>query len=199
MAHWAALRSPRANASEAIRMHPHVPAKAARAGPRPIRQWPEKRSLRLVPRGAQCPSPIDPRHGSRPSDAPAGHGSMAFDVCPVPTGTPIDAQPKRRAALAEQTPCTKREWCPASFVASDTLRRSGRTETLTGQAIHTSKRRTAAEAATRTEEDPHLRTERRMRCPRRRACGASHARNGRLGGQRQVFRSRGRTGVRRYA
>ena len=104
MAHWAALRSPRANASEAIRMHPHVPAKAARAGPRPIRQWPEKRSLRLVPRGAQCPAPIDPRHGSRPSDAPAGHGSMAFDVCPVPTGTTIDAQPKRRAALASSKP-----------------------------------------------------------------------------------------------
>jgi hypothetical protein len=35
---------------------------------------------------------------------------------------------------------TKREWCPGSLVPPATLRRSGRTETLTGQASHTSSR-----------------------------------------------------------
>ena len=32
---------------------------------------------------------------------------------------------------------TKREWCPGSLESPATLRRSGRTETLTGQASHT--------------------------------------------------------------
>jgi hypothetical protein len=35
--------------------------------------------------------------------------------------------------------CTNREWCPECLVVSDTLGRAGRTETLTGQAAHTSR------------------------------------------------------------
>jgi len=34
---------------------------------------------------------------------------------------------------------TNREWCPESLVVPDSPRRSGRTETLTGQVAHTSR------------------------------------------------------------
>jgi len=49
--------------------------------------------------------------------------------------------PMPRAAVASsKANGMKREWCPESLVVLDTLRRSGRTETLTGQASHTSSR-----------------------------------------------------------
>ena len=49
--------------------------------------------------------------------------------------------PMPRAAVASnKTNGMKREWCPESLVVLDTLRRAGRTETLTGQASHTSSR-----------------------------------------------------------
>ncbi len=49
--------------------------------------------------------------------------------------------PMPRAAVASsKANGMKREWCPESLETPDTLRRSGRTETLTGQASHTSSR-----------------------------------------------------------
>jgi hypothetical protein len=49
--------------------------------------------------------------------------------------------PMPRAAVASsKANGMKREWCPESLVVPDTLRRTGRTETLTGQASHTSSR-----------------------------------------------------------
>ena len=49
--------------------------------------------------------------------------------------------PMPRAAVASsKANGMKREWCPGSLETPDTLRRSGRTETLTGQASHTSSR-----------------------------------------------------------
>ena len=46
--------------------------------------------------------------------------------------------PMPRAAVASsKANGMKREWCPGSLVSPATLRRSGRTETLTGQASHT--------------------------------------------------------------
>lgn len=56
-------------------------------------------------------------------------------------GFPQEApsMPMPRAAAASNKPNgTNREWCPASLVVPDTPRRPGRTETLTGQALHTS-------------------------------------------------------------
>ena len=44
----------------------------------------------------------------------------------------------RAAVASSKTNGTKREWCPGSLESPATLRRSGRTETLTGQASHTS-------------------------------------------------------------
>ena len=44
----------------------------------------------------------------------------------------------RAAVASSKTNGMKREWCPGSLVVLDTLRRAGRTETLTGQASHTS-------------------------------------------------------------
>ena len=46
----------------------------------------------------------------------------------------------RVAVASSKANGTKREWCPGSLETPDTLRRSGRTETLTGQASHTSSR-----------------------------------------------------------
>ena len=46
----------------------------------------------------------------------------------------------RAAVASSKANGTKREWCPGSLETPDTLRRSGRTETLTGQASHTSSR-----------------------------------------------------------
>ena len=47
--------------------------------------------------------------------------------------------PMPRAAVASsKANGMKREWCPESLVPPATLRRAGRTETLTGQASHTS-------------------------------------------------------------
>jgi len=49
--------------------------------------------------------------------------------------------PMPRAAVASsKANGMKREWCPGSLESPATLRRSGRTETLTGQASHTSSR-----------------------------------------------------------
>ena len=45
----------------------------------------------------------------------------------------------RAAVASSKANGTKREWCPGSLETPATLRRSGRTETLTGQASHTSK------------------------------------------------------------
>src|SRR5436190_18001034 len=59
------------------------------------------------------------------------------DVCPVPTGTTIDAKPKAPCSAGKkQNPCTKWEWCPVSLVVLDGLRSSRRTTTLT-RAQHT--------------------------------------------------------------
>ena len=44
----------------------------------------------------------------------------------------------RAAATSSKTNGTKREWCPVSLVVPETLRRPGRTETLSGRASHTS-------------------------------------------------------------
>ena len=57
----------------------------------------------------------------------------------LPTGSAIDANAACRGGK-QKTNGTKREWCPGSLETPDTLRRSGRTETLTGQASHTSSR-----------------------------------------------------------
>ena len=47
--------------------------------------------------------------------------------------------PMPRAAVASnKANGMKREWCPGSLVVPAALRRAGRTETLTGQASHTS-------------------------------------------------------------
>ena len=43
----------------------------------------------------------------------------------------------RAAVASSKANGTKREWCPGSLESPATLRRSGRTETLTGQASHT--------------------------------------------------------------
>ena len=73
--------------------------------------WPEHRTSRLAPRGAQRRSPNDPRHGFLLASVrrPGRPGSVAIDANRLPTArtsTPI----KRRAALARNTkPCTKRE------------------------------------------------------------------------------------------
>jgi hypothetical protein len=53
------------------------------------------------------------------------------------------------AAASSKKHCTQREWCPASLVDPGTPRRPGRTETLTGQALHTS----SSKAATRKQQD----------------------------------------------
>ena len=50
----------------------------------------------------------------------------------------IDAE-TGAAVASNKDFCTNREWCPECLVASDTLGRAGRTETLTGQAAHTSR------------------------------------------------------------
>jgi len=55
----------------------------------------------------------------------------------LPTGSAIDANAACRGGK-QQRNGTKREWCPESLETPDTLRRAGRTETLTGQASHTS-------------------------------------------------------------
>ena len=75
-----------------------------------------------------------PRH----CDAPVGLGSMAFDVFSVPTGTTIDAKycavqrwqalkPMHETGVVSRVPCRSRM-----------PRQTGRTSTLTGQAVHTS-------------------------------------------------------------
>jgi len=55
----------------------------------------------------------------------------------LPAGSAVDAKAACRGGR-QQTNGTKRGWCPVSFMVPDTLRRAGRTETLTGQAAHTS-------------------------------------------------------------
>ena len=89
----------------------------------PVRWMDGTSSIRLGPQGAQCPLPNDPRHGSRPSDAPLGLGSRVFGGRGVPTGTAADAKQKRRAALARRKKiCAKRERCvPLSLVVLDRL------------------------------------------------------------------------------
>ena len=44
----------------------------------------------------------------------------------------------RVAVASSKANGTKREWCPEALVDPDTPKRSGRPETLTGQASHTS-------------------------------------------------------------
>ena len=50
--------------------------------------------------------------------------------------------------------CTNREWCPECLVVSDTLGRAGRTETLTGQATHTSSNVKGSKATGKKGEEP---------------------------------------------
>ena len=55
----------------------------------------------------------------------------------LPTGSAIDAKSGCSRGKQQRKVCTNREWCPESLVDLDTPKRSGRTETLTGQAGHT--------------------------------------------------------------
>src|SRR3972149_7917564 len=79
-----------------------------------------------------------PRRETTTAGAPPSPGSMAHLDGPA-ANRKAPSTPRTGAAVAgNRKLCTNREWCPESLVDPDTQERSGRTETLTGQAAHTS-------------------------------------------------------------
>ena len=88
-------------------------------------------------RSFYLPAPRGLSPKPRRNGAPPSLGSMAHPMNRLPTGSAIDANAACRGGK-QKTNGTKREWCPGSLVPPATLRRAGRTETLTGQASHTS-------------------------------------------------------------
>ena len=90
-------------------------------------------------RSVYLPAPSGLSPTPRRRSAPPSLGSMAHPMNRLPTGSAIDANAACRGGK-QKTNGTKREWCPGSLESPATLRRSGRTETLTGQASHTSSR-----------------------------------------------------------
>ena len=101
--------------------------------PDPSSSWTAQRgpSSCPLPR-AQCNAA--PRR--RPSE-PWVNGSLDG---PTSNRTAPSTPMPRAAAASSKANGTNREWCPEPLVAPDTLRRSGRAATLTGQASHTSSR-----------------------------------------------------------
>ena len=99
---------------------------------------PDPSSTWTVQRGpSSCPLPA----GSvqcRAAKAPLrALGQRLTSMNRLPTGSAIDAKSGCSRGKQQRKVCTNREWCPESLVDLDTPKRSGRTETLTGQAGHT--------------------------------------------------------------
>jgi len=75
---------------------------------------------------------------SRAEEAPLrALGQRLTSMNRLPTGSAIDAKNGCSRGKQQRKVCINREWCPESLVDLDTPKRSGRTETLTGQAGHT--------------------------------------------------------------
>ncbi len=105
--------------------------------PAPSSTWTAQRSL-----SSACSSQASckPAPTRRPLRA---LGQRLDSMSSLPTGTRHRRQERVQPWHATQQFCTNREWCPESLVDPATLRRSGRTETLTGQAAHTSRTQAA--------------------------------------------------------
>ncbi len=98
------------------------------------------------------PAPRGISEKPRRKGAPPSPGSMAHFDGPA-SNRKAPSTPRTGAAVAgNRKLCTNREWCPESLVDPDTQKCSGRTETLTGQAAHTSRK--AATKRTRNNEEP---------------------------------------------
>ena len=92
------------------------------------------------PRNAVCLPARSPRASSKPrsTSAPEPWVNGSNRCISFQQESTIDAKNGCSRGKQQMQFCTNREWCPESLVVLDTLRRAGRTETLTGQASHTS-------------------------------------------------------------
>ena len=107
------------------------------------------RATRFIP----LPAPRGRRSNRAFYAHPRALGQWVNSMDRLPTGSAVDANAACRGGKHKRNG-TKRAWCPESLVAFETLRRSIRTKTLTGQAVHTSSNEKAERKGWKTQTEP---------------------------------------------